>query len=60
MARAGAAGFFGVFQLARHRNGSAGEFQAAKYWSLVACGVSILMLFGGCARGLWFRSFTRF
>lgn len=37
----------GVFQLLRYRNGSAEEFQAAKYWGLVACGASILMLFGG-------------
>jgi len=43
----GVTGAIGVFQLFRYRNGSAEEFQAAKYWSLVACGASILMLFGG-------------
>jgi predicted small integral membrane protein len=43
----GAAGAIGVFQLFRYRNGSAEEFQSAKYWGLFACGASILMLFGG-------------
>lgn len=43
----GVTGAIGVFQLFRYRNGSAEEFQAAKYWGLFACGVSILMLFGG-------------
>ena len=43
----GVTGAIGVLQLVRYRNGSAEEFQAAKYWGLFACGVSILMLFGG-------------
>ncbi len=43
----GVTGAIGVFQLFRSRNGSAVEFQAAKYWGLFACGASILMLFGG-------------
>ena len=43
----GVTGAIGVFQLFRYRNGSAEEFQAAKYWGLFACGASILMLFGG-------------
>jgi len=43
----GVTGVMGVFQLLRFRNCSATEFQAAKYWGLLACGVSILMLFGG-------------
>jgi predicted small integral membrane protein len=43
----GVTGAIGVFRLFQFRNGSAVEFQAAKYWGLFACGVSILMLFGG-------------
>lgn len=43
----GATGTIGVVQLIRHRNDSADAFQTAKYWGLVACGASILMLFGG-------------
>jgi predicted small integral membrane protein len=43
----GVTGAVGVWQLWRHRNGSGPEFQAAKRWGLVACGASILMLFGG-------------
>jgi predicted small integral membrane protein len=43
----GVTGAFGVFQLFRYRNGSTEKFQSAKYWGLVACGASILMLFGG-------------
>jgi predicted small integral membrane protein len=43
----GVTGAIGVFQLFRYRNGSGEEFEAAKYWGLFACGVSILMLFGG-------------
>lgn len=43
----GVTGAVGAFQLFRYRNASTAEFQAAKYWGLFACGVSILMLFGG-------------
>jgi predicted small integral membrane protein len=43
----GVAGAMGVMRLLRNRNGSAAEFNAAKYWGLLACGLSILMLFGG-------------
>jgi predicted small integral membrane protein len=43
----GGTGAIGVWQLWRSRRASAAEFQAAKRWGLVACGASILMLFGG-------------
>jgi predicted small integral membrane protein len=43
----GIAGAYGAVQLFQHRNGSAEEFQSAKYWAIFACGASILMLFGG-------------
>lgn len=43
----GGMGAVGVWQLWRSRRASAEEFQSAKRWGLVACGVSILMLFGG-------------
>ena len=43
----GVTGAYGAIRLIRYRNGSAEEFQAAKYWGLFACGASILMLFGG-------------
>ncbi len=43
----GVTGAIGVFQLLQNRNGSADQFQTAKYWGLFACGASILMLFGG-------------
>ncbi|MEZ5500261.1 MAG: DUF2165 family protein [Steroidobacteraceae bacterium] len=43
----GVTGAIGVWQLWWRRNASSEEFQAAKRWGLIACGFSILMLFGG-------------
>ena len=43
----GVAGAIGVWQLWQSRNATAEEFQVAKRWALMACGFSILMLFGG-------------
>jgi predicted small integral membrane protein len=43
----GITGAYGAWRLFRARNDAAEAFHAAKYWGLVACGASIVMLFGG-------------